>query len=445
VAYAGIPKDDDGSGNFLRKSAFVNANLELTSAGVATLVYDGNTISATIPDYAGLRANRALFWGRTGGANDNQWVDDFVFQGFLPDASSSENNQIVHFNVSNDNPSLFSVQPAINGSGVLTYTPAPNANGSALVTVVAQDNGGTAFGGADSSAPATFRINVALGPDCPIAVGQAIEVVAGASVNFQLVASDADGDAFTYIVTTGPLHGTLNVDPNTGAATYTPFAGYSGPDSFAFAGRDATCTGNSAVVTILVRDVVTNRCPTAVAKIEPNVVLESGQTETIVIAGNNTNACLSLDGTGSTDPDGDALVYIWLVVQSDGTTVPIATGATATACLDVGTYRVRLVVDDGRCSRTADVDVEIITASEAVDVLIDKINNSDIGRNKRPFIASLKAAGASFDRGNCNAASGQLNAFINKVRAQIGKSDPALATELIRLANAILASVDCPE
>jgi hypothetical protein len=441
VAYAAIPKDDDGSGNFIRKSAFVQAALDVTSAGVATLTYDGNTISANIADYAGVRANRALFWARTGNANDNQWVDDFGFQGFLPDASSAENGQTVHFEVSNNNPSLFSVQPAISPTGVLTYTPAPNANGSATVTVVLKDNGGTANGGVDTSAPATFLINVAPVNDCPTATGQALVVGAGSSVAFQLVAADVDGDPLTYRVVTPPAHGSVTLTPGTGAGAYTPNPGYTGPDSFVFGAADAVCEG-VATVTITVGGA--NRCPTAVATIGPNVVLEPGQTKTIVIAGNNTNACLSLDGTGSSDPDGDALTYTWLAVQSDGTTIPIAAGATATACLDVGVYRIRLVVDDGTCSRSADVDVEIITASEAIDVLIDMVNDSDIGKNKRPFIASLKAAGASFDRGNCHSASGQLGAFINKVRAQL-RAYPVLAADLIRVANAILAAVDCPE
>jgi len=229
----------------------------------------------------------------------------------------------------------------------------------------------------------------------------------------------------------------------TGAATYTPAAGYAGPDSFTFATRDGSCQSAAATVGITVRQV--NRCPTAVAKVEPNVQLWTGQTETVVIAGNNTNACLTLDGTGSTDPDGNTLTYTWVVVQSDGSTVPLASGANATACLDVGTYTLRLIVDDGRCNNAADVAVEIITASEAVDVLIDKVNESTLGKNKRPFIASLKAAGASFDRGNCHSASGQLGAFVNKVRAQVTKENPALATELIRLPNAILASIHCPE
>jgi hypothetical protein len=71
-----------------------------------------------------------------------------------------EAGQTVSFNVSNDNPALFSSQPAISSDGTLTFTPAPNAFGTANVTVVAQDNGGIANGGNDTSAPQTFTITV---------------------------------------------------------------------------------------------------------------------------------------------------------------------------------------------------------------------------------------------------------------------------------------------
>ena len=87
--------------------------------------------------------------------------------------------------------------------------------------------------------------------------------------------------------------------------------------------------------------------------------------------------------------------------------------------------------------------VEVITAGEAVDLLVALVNDSSIERkNKRPFIASLKAAGASFDRGNNTSAINQLHAFQNKVRAQIGKTNPAEAAKWIRLAQSIIDAVD---
>jgi len=52
---------------------------------------------------------------------------------------------------------LFFIQPKIDGSGNLTYTPAANRSGTATVTVRAHDNGGTTNpGDIDTSAAQTF-------------------------------------------------------------------------------------------------------------------------------------------------------------------------------------------------------------------------------------------------------------------------------------------------
>lgn len=69
--------------------------------------------------------------------------------------------QVVDFIVSNDNPALFAVAPALAANGSLTFTPAADANGSTVITVRAHDNGGTVGGGIDTSSPQTFTIAVA--------------------------------------------------------------------------------------------------------------------------------------------------------------------------------------------------------------------------------------------------------------------------------------------
>ena len=69
--------------------------------------------------------------------------------------------QTSKFLVTTNNDSLFLTKPAIDATtGTLTYTPAPNANGAATVTVKLKDNGGTARGGVDTSALKTFKITV---------------------------------------------------------------------------------------------------------------------------------------------------------------------------------------------------------------------------------------------------------------------------------------------
>jgi hypothetical protein len=80
---------------------------------------------------------------------------------------ANESSQIVSFTATADNPALFSTQPAIAPDGTLTYTPAPDANGLATITVTALDDGGTANGGANTSAPSTFTVTLTAVNDAP--------------------------------------------------------------------------------------------------------------------------------------------------------------------------------------------------------------------------------------------------------------------------------------
>jgi CSLREA domain-containing protein len=74
---------------------------------------------------------------------------------------ADESGQTLTFQITgNTNSNLFSTQPAVNSSGTLTYTPASNQGGTATITINLKDNGGTANGGVDTSAPQTFTITV---------------------------------------------------------------------------------------------------------------------------------------------------------------------------------------------------------------------------------------------------------------------------------------------
>src|SRR6185436_13184612 len=135
---------------------------------------DGNQISAQLANYAGIAANQVILGARTGGANDNHWIDDLDLKGFPYDSSSVEAGQVVTFQTSNNNPSLFSAQPALSPDGTLTFTPAPNAFGQATVSVIASDNGGTACEGRNTSQAQTFVIDIGPTPDRPVANSQSV-------------------------------------------------------------------------------------------------------------------------------------------------------------------------------------------------------------------------------------------------------------------------------
>jgi VCBS repeat-containing protein len=97
--------------------------------------------------------------------------------------SPEESAQHLTFQLSNNNSWLFSVSPAIDPvTGVLTYTPAPNANGSALVSVSLTDDGGTTDGGQDTSSTQTFVIRVTPESDAPVATDDLFVTWAGQSL-----------------------------------------------------------------------------------------------------------------------------------------------------------------------------------------------------------------------------------------------------------------------
>jgi VCBS repeat-containing protein len=104
---------------------------------------------------------------------DKTVMEDAGAQSFSSWASAispgpaNESAQTVNFDVSNNNTTLFSAQPAISSANVLTFTAAANANGAATVSVRAHDNGGTANGGVDTSAWQTFTITVTSVNDAP--------------------------------------------------------------------------------------------------------------------------------------------------------------------------------------------------------------------------------------------------------------------------------------
>ncbi len=77
---------------------------------------------------------------------------------------ADESWQTLTFHVSTPQTNLFSVQPSVDSSGTLTFTPASNANGIATVSIYLKDDGGIANGGVDTSDTQTFTIAVRSAP-----------------------------------------------------------------------------------------------------------------------------------------------------------------------------------------------------------------------------------------------------------------------------------------
>jgi PKD repeat protein len=164
---------------------------------------------------------------------------------------------------------------------------------------------------------------------------------------------------------------------------------------------------------------------------------DASATDTLLISPNDTNAIAVLDGSRSSDPDGDPLTYAWF---HSGDATPFATTVVAMNTLPVGTNQLTLVVNDGMASGSQNFAIEVITTAQAVDRLIALVKSGS--GNTQPLVASLEAALASIDRSNPQTAINQLQAFINKVQVQLAPDDPALAAQLIADAQAIIDALN---
>ncbi len=156
--------------------------------------------------------------------------------------AANESTQVLTFIVSNDNNALFAVQPAIDASGNLTYTPAADAYGSASVSVYLKDDGGTANGGVDQSATQTFNINVTsvndapafgAGTDLTVLQNAGAQTVSGWATEISAGPANESTQVLTFVVT-NDNNAIFAVQPAVDASgnlTYTPATDVSGTAS----------------------------------------------------------------------------------------------------------------------------------------------------------------------------------------------------------------------
>ena len=137
-------------------------------------------------------------------------------------------------------------------------------------------------------------VMVETGNHPPIANDQSLRMNWNASLAITLTASDEDHDPLIYAILAPPAHGTLSgVAPN---VSYTPAAGYHGPDSFTFKANDAKADSNVATVSIRV-----NAVPVANDQF---VLDQKGIAKAITLT--------------ATDADNDALTYAVVTPPAHG-------------------------------------------------------------------------------------------------------------------------------
>ncbi len=239
----------------------------------------------------------------------------------LSKGPADESSQTLTFTITNNNNALFSVQPAINASGNLTYTPSGTA-GTATVSVVLKDNGGTANGGSDTYTTQTFIITVTAptaGNTPPVIAditksGLKDQPVPFTAINFTDNFTDADSNPLVKIkIVTLPPSGTLKLDgvnitigqeipaADLAKITFVPASGFTGgPVSFQWNGSDGTdYAASSKNVNITINAANT-----------PPIIADISKTGTK----NQPVSFTSADFTNKfTDQNGDALVKIKVV------------------------------------------------------------------------------------------------------------------------------------
>lgn len=230
---------------------------------------------------------------------------------------------------------------ALSDPAAVSPTFTPDLAGDYGVTLIVND-------GRDDSVPDQATITALTANRAPTLDPVAdAEAVIGAAFSITLLGSDPDGDDLTYSLDAAPAG--MLVDAASGIVSWTPASGQLGANPVTARVSD---TGGLFATRSFVVEVSEPPNGTPIANAGPDQIVNAG-------------ALVNLDGSGSSDPDGDVLTYAWsLSVPADSTAAlsnPAALDPTFTADLP-GVYSATLVVSDA--TEDSAPDQVVITASE---------------------------------------------------------------------------------
>jgi hypothetical protein len=240
--------------------------------------------------------------------------------------------------------------------------------------------------GQADSAPDEVVINVLQVNKVPTAnagVDQSVNEGATATLDGS-ASSDPDGDALTYKWTVPP--GIVLSSDTDAQPTFTvPEVSADTQHTFSLVVNDGQADSPADEVIITVLQV--NKVPTA----------DAGSDQSV-----NEGATATLDGSASSDPDGDALTYKWtapagIILSSDSDKKPTFTAPEVSADTQ---YTFSLRVNDGQAESPADDLVVTILQVDKAPYVIDPIDNVSVDKGAADQIIDLKTIFADDDPGD---------------------------------------------
>ena len=278
--------------------------------------------------------------------SENAGPQSFAWATTLSAGPANESGQALSFTASNSNSALFTVagQPTVAANGTLTFTSAPDSNGSATVTVQIHDDGGSANGGVDTSAAQTFAIYVTPVNSKPAATSSTLAAIQGVATALALSGSDLETTAANLIFTVGsPAHGTLSgTAPN---LTYQPVAGYTGPDSLTYTVTDAGDPTGCGAIGLLCAAALTSDPATVsitVVKADSTTALQTSANPSVYGTSITLTATITPVPAGS-DVPGGSMTFMDGATVIGSASVSAGVATLTTSALTAGSHAITAV------------------------------------------------------------------------------------------------------
>ena len=206
--------------------------------------------------------------------------------------ASNESGQALTFHASTDNNELFRSLPQLNPDGDLSFQLAPNKWGTATVTLILNDTGGTSYGGQDVSNIERVTIKVmpvndapyfTKGPDQHVSEGAPLQEIINWATNINAGPPDESDQTILFIIVVDKTQ-LFDIQPvisSDGKLTYKPGDNASGVATVNVTAKDNGGTSNggvdeSEVQTFSITIEGSNDPPSFVNGEDPTVLEDSG-------------------------------------------------------------------------------------------------------------------------------------------------------------------------